>query len=84
MTLFEKYEEEREAGRREGRREGREEGEFRKLVTQVCRKLRKRKAIGTIADELEEREEVIAEICEAAAAFAPDYPEKEVFAAIRN
>ncbi len=49
------------------------EGEFKKLITQVCRKLRKSKDVDVISDELEEDIEVISEICKAAEEYAPDY-----------
>ena len=47
MTLLEKYKEEYQAGIEEGRMEGRmkglAEGANRKLIQQICRKLRKGK-----------------------------------------
>ena len=61
--------------RAEGRIEGRTEG----LVAQVCRKLRKKKTVEVIAEELEEDIEDIRAICETAQAFAPDYDEEKVF-----
>ena len=60
-------------------REERAEGKVEKLVSQVCRKLRKGKAVEVIADELEEDIEEIQSICVAAEAFAPDYDEEQVF-----
>lgn len=64
---------------REERAEGRAEGGDLKLVSQVCRKLRKGKVVEVIADELEEDIEEIRSICAAAEAFAPDYDEEQVF-----
>ena len=55
------------------------EGQEQKLVSLVCRKLRKGKAVEVIADELEEDIEEIRSICAAAEAFAPDYDEEQVF-----
>ena len=64
--------------REEGKEEGREEGEWRKLVAQVCRKLRKGKPLEAIADELEEDIAEIQLICEAAEGFAPEYDEEQI------
>ena len=71
-------------GLEEGRKEGRKEGETLKLVKQVCQKLRKHKTPEQIADELEEDTDIIENICRAAACFAPEYPESEVFLAFKE
>ena len=63
----------------EGREEGREEGKQRLLIEQVCKKLRKNKSLAQIAEELEEDEAVIAELCELATSCAPEYYANEVF-----
>ncbi len=68
--------------RDEGRAEGRVEGQDFKLVTLVCRKLRKGKDMETIAEELEEDIAEIQLICEAAKDFSPEYNEKKVFAEV--
>ena len=68
--------------RDEGRAEGRAEGQDFKLVTMVCRKLRKGKNMETIADELEEDIAEIQLICESAEDFSPEYDEKKVFAEV--
>ncbi|MBR1852250.1 MAG: Rpn family recombination-promoting nuclease/putative transposase [Lachnospiraceae bacterium] len=60
----------------------RDEGQDLKLVTLVCRKLRKGKGIETIAEELEEDIAEIQLICEAAEDFSPEYDEKKVFAEV--
>ena len=62
--------------------EGRTQGEDRKLIRQICCKLRKGKSIPQIADELEEDEIRIKTICDAARAFAPDYDENKVILAV--
>ncbi len=62
--------------------EGREEGRDEHLISQVCRKLRKGKQLQQIADELEEDEIRIKVICDAAEAYAPDYDEEKVIAAV--
>ena len=64
------------------REEGREEGEERCLIKMICRKLRKGKAPEQIADELEEDEEHIKELCDVAEEFAPDYDEEKVMQAV--
>lgn len=63
----------REEGLEEGIQKGISEGEVRKLIQQVCKKLSKDKAVGQIAEELEEDVETVARICEAAGHFSPDY-----------
>ncbi|MCM1084104.1 MAG: hypothetical protein NC393_14800 [Clostridium sp.] len=60
------------------------EGEFKRLITLVCRKLRKSKEIDIIADELEEDIEVISEICKAAEPYAPEYNEELVYEAYKE
>ena len=62
-----------------GRAEGKQEGGELKLITLVCRKLRKGKDTEQIAEELEEEPEYIQRICDAAREFAPAYDEDEVF-----
>lgn len=49
------------------------EGKQKQLIQMVCKKMFKGKQPETIANELEEEIEVIKGICQAAAAFAPDY-----------
>ena len=62
------------------KKEGREE----QLIIQVCRKLRKGKSVEQIADALEEDEEYIQKICDAAETYAPDYDEEKVIQAVWN
>lgn len=62
-----------EEGRAEGREEGRAEGEEKKLIEQVCKKIRKGKDAEEIADILEEETEVISRIYDTPKKFAPDY-----------
>lgn len=61
-TKREGYKEGHNAGLIEGLNEGLNEGDWRRLIHQICRKLQKGKNIPDIADELEETEDVIAEI----------------------
>lgn len=60
-------------GLSQGLSQGRSEGETKKLISLVCKKLAKGKEIKEIAEVLEEKENIIAAICEAAAAHAPEY-----------
>ena len=78
MDWLEKY----DAAVANGRAKGRAEGDQARLITQVCRKLRKGKAISQIAEELEEDEIRIKVICDFAARFAPNYDEEQVINAI--
>ena len=71
----------REEALEEGMERGRTQGENRKLIEQVCRKLKKEKTPDIIAEELEEDLEKIQSICETASAFAPDYDCDEVYKA---
>lgn len=66
-------------GVQKGIEQGMPLGELKKLITMVCKKLRKNKSIDTIAFELEEEYTTIEKICNAAGAFAPDYNEDKVY-----
>lgn len=57
----------------------REEGQEKKLIEQVCKKLRKDKSPELIAEELEEEESVIKEICEKAKKYAPEYDIDKIY-----
>ena len=59
--------------------EGEARGENYKLVSMVCRKLRKGKEPERIAEELEEEVELIQSICQAAEELGPGYDEDRVF-----
>ena len=75
------WEEGEAKGRAEGKAEGRTEGESYKMVSMVCRKLRKGKEPERIAEELEEEVELIQRICQTAKEFGPGYDEEKVFKA---
>ena len=60
-------------GKAEGLAEGEAIGEKIHLIKLVCKKLARGKAAKAIAAELEEDEEIVAEICRAAEDSAPDY-----------
>ena len=63
----------------EGREEGRELGERQKIISQIVKKLQKDKSVAEIADDLEEKEEVIAPIYEAALSMKPDYDVEKIY-----
>ena len=63
----------------EGREVGREEGERQKIISQIVKKLQKDKSVAEIADDLEEKEEVIAPIYEAALSMKPDYDVEKIY-----
>ena len=66
----------------ESKAQGKEQGEETKLISLVCKKIRKNKAVSVIAEELEEPEEQISLICETARQFAPDYDADQIYAAL--
>ena len=71
------YEEGREDGEKSGFKKGEEsgihKGYFIKLISLISRKLQKGKSPEQIAEELEEDIDLVREICECAAPFAPEY-----------
>lgn len=62
-----------EDGKIAGKIEGKIEGALEKLISLVCRKLRKDKTLQVIAEELEEEISVIEPIYMAAQKYAPEY-----------
>ena len=54
-------------------------GENKKLLSQICKKLRKHQSAETIADALEEDMIVIQNICKVIAPLAPDYDEEKAY-----
>lgn len=66
-------------GEEHGKKIGEEIGRDMKLIEMVCRKLKKGKTMEQIAEELEEETDVIAAICKAAEAAAPEYDCNEVY-----
>lgn len=75
------YEAGLEEGKEEGIKAGIEAGRKRTIVALVCRKLQKGYSVKEIADMLEEKEETIRSICDAAEAYAPDYDTEAVWCA---
>ena len=68
-----------EEQKNEGREECRELGERQKIISQIVKKLQKDKSVAEIADDLEEKEEVIAPIYEAALSMKPDYDVEKIY-----
>ena len=68
-----------QTGRKEGREEGRKEGRKKEQVSLIVKKIKKNKTVAEIADDLEEKEEVIVPIYEAALSMKPDYDVEEIY-----
>ena len=68
-----------EEQKNEGREVGRELGERQKIISLVVKKLQKDKSVAEIADDLEEKEEVIAPIYEAALSMKPNYDVEKIY-----
>ena len=79
MDMCKAWEEQKNEGRELGREEGRELGERQKIISQIVKKLQKDKSVAEIADDLEEKEEVIAPIYEAALSMKPDYDVEKIY-----
>ena len=58
---------------------GETKGENKKLLSLICKKLRKRQSAEVIADALEEDVAVIQKICNMIAPLAPDYDEEKAY-----
>ena len=74
----------KEEGINEGREEGYSKGQQVMLIQMVCKKLYKGKAPAIIAQELEESEETVRKICDAAKEFAPEYDCGKIYDKIAN
>ena len=68
-----------EVSTEEGKEIGKEIGERQKIISLVVKKLQKDKSVAEIADDLEEKEEVIAPIYEAALSMKPDYDVEKIY-----
>ena len=86
FSILTEYDEEKvkRTYKEEGREEGREEGSKKRLVEQICKKLKKGKGIPQIADEVEEEEELVRKICDIADSYGPEYDADKVFAAVQK
>ena len=84
VSIFE-YDEEwemkklRQAEYDAGVMDGKSEGEYKKLLTQICKKRAKNKSLQQIAEELEEDEDTIRPLYEAAKAAAPEYDIDKIY-----
>ena len=83
MTIFEYDEEQHKQtllseGYEDGFNDGFGDGDLSRLITLICRKLKKGKSPEIIADELEEDLNVIQDLCDIAKNYAPDYDVKEI------
>ena len=67
-----------EVGISKGMEQGISTGEIQKLVSLVCKKMEKGNSVEEIADMLEEEPEVIQNICNIAARYAPDYDVEKI------
>ena len=63
----------------EQKNEGRKEGRKKEQVSLIVKKIKKNKTMAEIADDLEEKEEVIAPIYEAALSMKPDYDVEKIY-----
>ena len=68
-----------EVATEEGKEIGKEIGERQKIISLVVKKLQKDKSVAEIADDLEEKEEVIAPIYEEALSMKPDYDVEKIY-----
>ena len=73
-----------EIGVSQGIKQGISQGEILKLVSLVCRKLQKGKNATVIAEELEEEQTLVDQICEVAKSFAPNYDEQAICEALKQ
>ena len=74
----------RKEGEEAGILEGKQTGSDLKLISQVCRKLKKDKTPECIAEELEEELELVEKICKVAKEFAPEYDEAKIYEALHS
>ena len=79
IDMCKAWEEQKNEGRELGREEGRELGERQKIISLIVKKLKKDKSVAEIADDLEEKEEVIDPIYEAALSMKPDYDVEKIY-----
>lgn len=64
---------------RESEEKGLAAGAEKQIISVVCKKLGKNKGVSEISEALEEPEEKIRLICEAAADYAPDYDVDKIY-----
>ena len=78
-TFFEELEKECEE---RGKKVGEQEGELQKLISIVCKMIKRGRSAEEIADVLEEKTELIQKIYHAAQSCAPEYDVKKIYMAI--
>lgn len=66
------------------RMEGMQQGEEQKLIEQICRKVKKGKALPVIAEELEEEISVVSPIYNAVLESAPEYDCDKIYALLHS
>lgn len=71
-----------QTGIQTGKQLGIVEGSDRKLISLICRKLKKGKMPECIAEELEEELELVERICKVAKEFAPEYDTMKIYEAL--
>ena len=71
-------------GEASGLAKGEISGENKKLISIVCKKLKKGKTPAQIADDLEEEISLIEKICESAESFASEYDVEKIYDAMNN
>ena len=71
-------------GKRAGILEGKQTGSELKLISLICRKLKKEKTPECIAEELEEELELVEKICKVAKEFAPEYDETKIYEVLHS
>lgn len=74
----------REDGIQEGREYGIQEGVTKKMIILVCKKLQKNQDARSIAETLEENEDYIQKICEAAKRYAPNYDVESIYKDVKE
>ena len=70
-------------GMERGLEQGLTQGQELKLISLICKKLKKDKSIEQIAEELEEEISVIEPICKVASDLAPEYDVHEIYQALQ-
>lgn len=80
----EAYKEGLEKGIEEGIEEGEKSGDLRRLVSLICKKVKKNKTLGEVAEDLEEEISTIEPLYRAAEKFAPEYDPDEVFEQVKS
>ena len=77
--MYWKYLEELNRNKKEGFANGEKAGDLQRLISQVCKKMKREKPLDKIAEELEEELSVIEPIYNTAKEFAPEYDIQSIF-----